>query len=156
MHMRRLLLIVLALFGTGLLSGWAPAAADGRCVPTAPDSLGPFYKPDAPLRSAVGRGYVLSGKVLSAADCVPIPGAAIELWLANPEGVYDDAHRAKVVSDASGAYRFESDLPPDYGYRPPHIHLRITAQGFKPLVTQHYPEEGRTMAGLDLVLIPNQ
>lgn len=153
--MRRFKLMALWLIGLWLLSGWPLAtAADYPCPPTAPDSLGPFYEPDAPLRPAVGEGYVLTGTVKSAADCTPIPKAAVELWLANPEGVYDDRHRATVVSDGSGAYRFESNLPVDYGYRPPHIHMRVTAEGFQPLVTQHYPGEKASRAEFDLVLIP--
>ena len=153
--MRRYLLFVLAFFGVVALAGWSPAAAaDDRCAPTEPDSLGPFYKPDAPLRASVGKGYLLTGRVVSAADCTPVPEAGIEIWLANPEGVYDDAHRATVVSDSSGTYRIESNPPPDYNFRPPHIHMRVTAKGFKSLVTQHYPRQGASQAQFDLVLIP--
>ena len=153
--MRRIKMILLSLLGVWLLSGWPLATAvDFPCPPTEPDSLGPFYEPDAPLRSSVGKGYVLTGTVKSAADCAPIPEAAIELWLANPEGVYDDRHRATVHSDDSGSYRFESNPPVDYGYRPPHIHMRVTAVGFKPLVTQHYPGVKTPGTHFDLVLIP--
>lgn len=143
---------VLALFALGLMDA-LPAAADYQCAPTAPDSLGPFYKPDAPMRSSVGEGYVLTGTVKSAEDCAPIPKASIEFWLTNPEGRYDDAHRATVTADGSGGYRFESNRPSDYGFRPPHIHIRVTAEGFKPLVTQHYPEGKASKAEFDLVLI---
>ena len=145
----------LLLFGIWLATGPPlPAAADYPCPPTPPDMKGPFYKPDAPLRSSVGKGYVMTGTVKSAQDCTAIAGAAIEFWLTNPEGDYDDQHRATVISDRSGAYRFESHRPTDYGFRPPHIHLRVTAEGFKPLVTQHYPEESITEARFDIVLIP--
>ena len=54
--------------------------------------LGPFYEPGAPVRTSVGSGYELSGTVLAAKECKPIPNAHIELWLANPRGDYDDAH----------------------------------------------------------------
>ena len=154
LFLRRLLVSFFMLCGMLLLSDLPLRAADYRCPPTEPDIKGPFYKPDAPLRSSVGKGYVLTGMVKSAADCAPLPKAAIEFWLANPDGDYDDQHRATVISDVSGKYRFESHRPPDYGFRPPHIHLRITAEGFKPLVTQHYPEDGTTQARYDIVLIP--
>lgn len=124
------------------------------CRPTAPDMLGPFYKPDAPVRSSVGKGYVLRGTVRSSTDCSPVPGAAIELWLAGPDGEYDDEHRATIVPDASGSYRIESNVPQPYSGRPPHIHLRVSAPGFRTLVTQHYPEPGKTEAAFDLVLVP--
>jgi protocatechuate 3,4-dioxygenase beta subunit len=60
--------------------------------------LGPFYEPGAPVRTSVGSGYVLSGAVLAANECKPIPNARIEFWLANPRGDYDDAHRATVIA----------------------------------------------------------
>src|ERR671915_1094885 len=56
------------------------------CKPTQPDMLGPFYEPGAPVRTSVGSGYVLSGAVLAATECKPIPNARIEFWLANPRG----------------------------------------------------------------------
>ncbi len=152
--MRKFLALLLLLTGIWLSSAQLLRAADYECAPTAPDMMGPFYKPDAPLRTSVGKGHVLTGTVRSAADCTPIPKAAIEFWLANPEGVYDDQSRATVISDGSGAYRFESHRPSDYGLRPAHIHLRIAAEGFKPLVTQHYLEKGTTKGRFDLVLIP--
>ena len=115
--------------------------------------MGPFYKPNAPIRSSVGTGYVLRGVVRSAKDCSPVIGAMVEIWLAGPNGEYDDAHRATIIADASGAYRFESNMPQPYYGRPPHIHLRISAKGFATLVTQHYPAAGTKDAVFDVVLV---
>lgn len=124
------------------------------CIPTQPDSLGPFYKPNAPLRSSVGRGYLLSGVVLSSKNCLPIPKARIELWMAGPGGEYKDDYRAVVIANASGEYRFESHFPPTYSRYSPHIHMRVTAPGLKTLVTRHYPEYRSKKGEFDLVLIP--
>jgi protocatechuate 3,4-dioxygenase beta subunit len=124
-----------------------------NCKPTQPDMLGPFYEPDAPVRTSVGSGYVLSGSVLVAEECEPIPKARIEFWLANPRGDYDDAHRATVFAGERGEYRLESNVPVSYGGRPPHIHVRVTAPGYEELVTQHYPERGQRKANFDLVLL---
>ena len=131
------------------------AAGDepANCKPTQPDMLGPFYEPGAPVRSSVSSGYVLSGTVLAAEECKPIPNAQIEFWLANPRGDYDDAHRATVLADQRGEHRFESNVPVSYGGRPPHIHIRVTARGYDELVTQHYPERGQRKANFDLVLL---
>jgi catechol 1,2-dioxygenase len=131
-------------------------SAGGRptnCKPTQPDMLGPFYEPGAPVRTSVGSGYVLSGTVLAAQECKPIPDARIEFWLANPSGDYDDAHRATVFASQGGEYRLESNVPVSYGGRPPHIHVRVTAPGYEELVTQHYPERGQKKANFDLVLV---
>jgi protocatechuate 3,4-dioxygenase beta subunit len=76
----------------------AAGGGSADCKPTQPDMLGPFYEPAAPVRTSVGSGYVLSGAVLAAEECKPIPNAHIEFWLANPRGEYDDAHRATVLA----------------------------------------------------------
>jgi protocatechuate 3,4-dioxygenase beta subunit len=145
----------LLFFGIWLVGGPPlTVVADYQCLPTRPDMKGPFYQPGAPLRSSVGKGYAMIGTVKSARDCTSIAGAVIEFWLTNPQGDYDDQHRATVMADGSGAYRFESARPTDYSFRQPHIHLRISALGFKPLVTQHYPEDGLSKARFDIVLVP--
>lgn len=141
-------LLALVLFG-GLASG--PRAAP-VCRPTLPDALGPFYEPGAPVRTNVGTGYVLRGRVLAARTCRAIPRARIEFWLVNPRGSYDDAHRATVIAGRRGGYRFESNKPIAYESRPPHIHIRVTARGLRTLVTQHYPRAGATGAAVNLVL----
>lgn len=132
----------------------AGAAPEWKCKPTPADALGPFYQAEAPQRNKVGQGYLLTGVVKSARDCAPIPGARIEFWLAGPSGDYDDDHRATVLADRAGAYRFESNYPPHYSSRPPHIHIKVAAPGFKTLVTQHYPAKGANEATFDLVLRP--
>ena len=123
------------------------------CPPTRADALGPFYKAGAPVRVKVGGGgYVLSGQVRAARTCRVLARARIELWLVNDQGEYDDAHRATVFSRRNGRYRFESNRPIAYEGRPPHIHVRVTARGFRTLVTQHYPRGSRRSATFNLVL----
>ena len=122
------------------------------CRPTPYDEIGPFYRPNAPVREAVGEGYLLTGMVLSAGDCRPLPKARIEFWLVNPQGQYDDAHRATVFADSQGRYRFRSNRPTDYINRRPHIHIMVTAEGYEQLITQHYPRENAAEAVFDLVL----
>ena len=132
-----------------------PAAPVADCEPTQPDMLGPYYVPGAPMRTSVDTGYVVSGEVLSADGCEPIPGAQIEFWLADSQGNYDDAHRATMLSGERGEYQFQSNFPGLYENRPPHIHIRATAPGYGELVTQHYPQAGQTEASFDLVLEPS-
>ena len=129
------------------------AGGHANCNPTQPDMLGPFYEPGAPVRTRVGSGHVLSGTVLAAEECKPIPNARIEFWLANPRGDYDDAHRATVFAGERGEYHLESNVPVSYGGRPPHIHVRVRAPGYEELVTQHYPERGPRKANFDLILL---
>jgi len=130
------------------------AAENYRCAPTRPDGEGPFYRKGAPVRDEVGEGYLLTGTVKSARDCRPLAGAKIEVWLNGPEGKYGDDWWATLYSDANGNYRFESHVPVNFGSRPPHIHMVVNADGYRELITQHYPLKGAAKAVFDLVLIP--
>jgi protocatechuate 3,4-dioxygenase beta subunit len=145
-------LAAIALVALAIGGGSVGSDAASRCAPTRADALGPFYEPAAPVRRKVGTGYVLSGRVLTT-GCRPTARARIEFWLANPRGEYDDAHRATVVAARDGRYRFESNRPPSYESRPPHIHIRVSARGYRTLVTQHYPRGSRTSAVFNLVLV---
>ncbi len=144
--------VLLVLASWGLRSPVAVGAA-AACVPTRPDIQGPFYKPDAPVRTTVGTGHVLTGTVRSAAHCDPVAHARIEFWLAGPAGRYEDAYRATVVADAAGRYQFTSNFPPPYSGRS-HIHIRVSAPHHQVLVTQYYLKAGQTTGVFDLVLRP--
>lgn len=126
-----------------------------RCEPTRPDGQGPFYRAGAPLRDKVGEGYLLTGTTKSARDCRAIPHAKIEIWMNGPDGKYGDPWWATLYSDGEGNYRFESHLPVNFGSRPPHIHMVVNADGYRELITQHYPEAGSRKGLFDLVLIPS-
>jgi protocatechuate 3,4-dioxygenase beta subunit len=167
--MRNLLILKLNLYMTCtiiLLSAHSPIVAKThppmistqisvkKCEPTPADYLGPYYEADAPVRSSVGKGYNLKGVIISSTDCSRIANARIEFWLTNPAGSYDDDHRATIFSDGTGEYSFESNIPPGYSGRPPHIHIRISAEGFKTLATQHYPARGQITGKFDIILIP--
>jgi protocatechuate 3,4-dioxygenase beta subunit len=112
--------------------------------------------PDPPERGSVGTGYLLSGIVRALGTCRPIPGARVILWLANPQGVYDDASRATVVAGPDGSYRFESHVPVSYDGVRPHIHMRVIAPGFRPLMTTHLYDAGQHRPTLDVVLAPER
>ena len=154
MHGTILAFIVVALLFPSIIHAAGTGDESLQCEPTPADHPGPFYRPDAPVRDKVGQGYVLIGTVRSAADCAPVNGAKIEFWLAGPSGAYDDDHRATLFVGDGGTYRFESNFPPPYGRRPSHIHIRVSAPGFRTLITQHYPRSGENGASFDLVLVP--
>jgi protocatechuate 3,4-dioxygenase beta subunit len=142
------------LSGVTGIPGGAPQAqaAQPGCRPTAPDAEGPFYKPNAPERASIGHGLVVAGTVRTAGSCAPIPRARIEWWQANPQGEYDDAHRASQNADGEGGYRFETSFPGVYPGRPPHLHVKVVAPGHRTLTTQLYPKPGQTEVSFDFVL----
>ena len=141
-------LLVAAALATGSVA-WAQP----KCAPTPRDMEGPFYKPGAPTREATGKGFVVSGVVRSAATCEGIKDARVEWWQANPKGEYDDAHRGMLMTGEGGVYRFETDSPPAYSGRPPHIHFKAFVPGFRALTTQLYPKPGQSAITFDLVLV---
>ena len=152
--MNRLAHIMLIGITAAFLITDAPVMAAQKCQPTPGDEIGPFYRPNAPLRSTIGSGYILFGTVRSAADCRPLPGARIEFWQTGANGEYDDAHRATIIADRQGRYRLVTDFPAGYARRPPHIHILVDMRGFTGLIAQHYPKKGAKKATLDLVLEP--
>lgn len=141
-----------AVIGAGLLA--LVACARGPCPPTRADAQGGSYKPDAPERASTGRGLVVAGSVRSAAGCGRLAGARLEWWSTNPQGDYDDAHRATQRTDPEGRYRYETDFPGRYGFGRPHLHVRVAAPGHRRLVTLLYPERGQAELVRDFVLAP--
>ena len=95
---------------------------------------------------------MLEGVVRSYPSCLPLAGAKIEFWMTGPSGQYDAQHRGIILANDEGYYRLETDFPPPYSGRPPHVHFMISAPGHERLITQHYPVPGTRHAVFDLVL----
>jgi catechol 1,2-dioxygenase/hydroxyquinol 1,2-dioxygenase len=135
--------------------------------------LGPFYRNDSPDRtlgdSIASNGnakndkeILLFGAVSDAAGR-PIPGASVEIWQPDDEGVYD-MQRDENKMDLRGHFRTNADggyycravaplgymIPMDgpvgdmiraqnrHGYRPAHIHFLVGAEGYREVVTALY------------------
>ncbi len=119
------------------------------CKPTLDDGVSPSYKPDAPERTVVGQGHVMTGVVLSSVDCKPIANAKLEFW-PEEEGLgHPDSSRATFFTDQDGRYRFECNLPD-------HIHMRISAPGYRTIGVNSYHPEGKAEGRFDIVLEPEQ
>ncbi|HYI84451.1 MAG TPA: dioxygenase [Acetobacteraceae bacterium] len=134
--------------------------------------LGPFFREKAPefapgesiaVHDKAGTEIVIFGQILDAAGR-PVPHAAMDVWQANAEGLYDlqarDATvmdmRGRFRADAKGRYHFRTVKPIGYsipmdgpvgklvhrqgrhGMRPAHIHILVAAEGFRELVTALY------------------
>jgi hydroxyquinol 1,2-dioxygenase len=130
--------------------------------------LGPFFVHGAPeienggdmAAGWEGEPTYVSGRVLST-DGKPIAGALLDLWQSDSAGHYDvqlaDSGgrklRAKLRTDAEGAYRFRTILPTSYPVptdgpmglvlermgrhpmRPAHLHFMVSAPGHETVVT---------------------
>jgi protocatechuate 3,4-dioxygenase beta subunit len=119
------------------------------CRPTLDDGVSPSYKPDAPERTVVGQGHMVTGVVLSSVDCQPIANAKLEFW-PEEEGLgHPDSSRAIFYTDQDGRYRFECNLPE-------HIHMRISASGYRTIGVNSYHPEGKAEGIFDIVLEPER
>lgn len=150
-------------FAATLPAALGLAAGKGRAeearIPTARDMEGPFYISNVPVVTNLnrfgkpGEAMRIEGRVMNAArPDQPIPGARLEIWQTDGTGHYfPEANgdysafrdseidmRGTVLADAEGRFSVMSLFPREYWPRPPHIHYWIRAEGFRPLVTQHY------------------
>lgn len=131
--------------------------------PDAPD-----LPDDADLcRDGRGHRVRITGQVLDL-EARPVPGASVEVWHANSEGCYENQEpdrqpeynlRGRFQTNASGQFRCQTIRPKGYTLpsdgpvgrlfeglgltleRPAHIHFRITAKGFAPLVTHVFDRD---------------
>src|ERR687895_1373352 len=135
--------------------------------------LGPFfahgakeYGYGADLREGAtmkGEDVWVSGKVLSL-DGKPIAGAALDIWQAKADGIYDLQTegefelRGRVKANARGEYAFKSYKPKFYSVpvdgpvgdliratgnhhmRPAHMHAIVSAPGYQPVITHVFVE----------------
>ncbi|MFK8044379.1 MAG: hypothetical protein AB8B72_02710 [Crocinitomicaceae bacterium] len=125
---------------------------EGDCE-TTNDILGPFYRPKAPERNNLlfdglkGTKIQLKGAVYQS-DCKTlIKNALVEIWHCDSEGNYDNEsdlflHRAVAKTTKAGNYDFLTIIPGKYLngelFRPSHIHYRVSAPGYKELISQIY------------------
>jgi protocatechuate 3,4-dioxygenase beta subunit len=119
---------------------------------------------------AKGQIVALTGRVLSP-TCQGIEGAVIELWQADPNGLYNHENERKTVNaadldpnfaywgtaktDATGTFSVRTIVPGAYPadrgwWRPPHLHWRIQAPGANPLITQSY-FDGDAIDGIEQI-----
>lgn len=129
----------------------APTVA-ATCTATE-GQIGTAAEPEAPERSKVGEGFVLTGAVMDSTTCQPISGARITYWLVNEQGEYDDDHRGTLSTNRQGLYRIESNRPGQYGPLP-HIHLQIIAPGYQSLVTEYILRGDEDTGEFPIALLP--
>lgn len=142
---------------------------------TATALLGPFWRmnaPQLPLGASIAREGTpglpvqVSGRVTGPGGA-PIAGALVDIWQADPRGLYDNQIeglegmnlRGQFHTDEDGRYVFRTVRPagypvPTHGptgelllaqrrspYRPAHIHFMVSAPGYKTLITQVFADD---------------
>ncbi len=126
-------------------------------TPTTTDILGPFYRPDAPLRSNIipsgskGIPLNLKGTIFQHNGKTPLKNALIEIWQCDENEHYDNTSdgylfRGAVKTGNNGKYDFKTIVPVAYkanpnneeSWRPAHIHIRVSSDSQQDLITQIY------------------
>ena len=136
-------------------------APPANFVATEDNILGPYHRPGAPYRAKItpplepGTVLLITGRVWGLDTRRPLANTVIDIWQANAEGRYDNddprnppaanvfLNRARLVTDETGAYEYETIHPGAYqigpnAWRPPHIHYLVRQPGYRELITQLY------------------
>jgi catechol 1,2-dioxygenase len=139
-------------------------------TPTEDNIEGPYYRANAPFRAKItpplepGTVLVISGRVWGSETRRPLANAVLDIWQANSAGRYDNddpknqparnlfVNRARLITDDSGYYEFETVHPGPYqigpnAWRPSHIHYLVRATGHRQLITQLYFRGDRHIKG---------
>ena len=149
----------------GALAPLVPADFEALpvCVALPAIGAGPFPLDEQFDRRDVTEGYPghplrLGFRVVDG-DCVPVPGAAVEIWHADASGDYsafDDGGdgkdegagttflRGTQVADADGIVEFHTIYPGWYPGRAVHIHLRVRRAGELVLTSQVFFDDAYT------------
>ena len=168
-------------FGLSMLVVQMNHRLDPRATPAT--VLGPFHIEGSPeleygadmSQGLPGTPLFISG-VVEDLDGNPVPGAVLDLWQADNEGLYESQHadvdearlRAKYRTREDGTYCVRTVAPLGYTipmdgpvgelvsqteirhFRPAHVHFLINVPGFEPLIT-HLFEEGADYLDSDVV-----
>lgn len=137
-------------------TGALPAPVCNGLTPGTPE--GPYYLPNTPQRTTLretgmaGDPLVITGYVLDA-NCTPIPGAWLDFWQADSDGVYDTGSfrlRGHQFSDADGRFWLSTVVPGPADGRPRHITVKVQAPGGPLLTTQlFFPDDPVNAADAD-------
>lgn len=133
-----------------------PFPYPAACPITPAEIEGPYYRPGAPERTTLdlygddGAALVLNGQVFLEHCDAPLAGAVVEVWHADPDGVYDNTtdemrYRARITTDGEGKFSVRTLLPGRYldgeQFRPRHVHVKVfDPDGYERLTTQVYFE----------------
>ena len=132
-----------------------PSCDDGDETPEITE--GPFFASGSPERTNItdgadGTSLVVTGSVLST-TCAALAGAKLDFWQANNDGEYDNSgyeFRGHQFTDDAGGFHLETIVPPSYGPRTAHIHVKVQPEGGSVLTTQLYFPDNPDNAGDDL------
>ncbi|MCL4155065.1 UNVERIFIED_CONTAM: hypothetical protein GTU68_048820 [Idotea baltica] len=119
------------------------------------------------LRGELDAPVLLAQGIVKDTDGQPIAGATVDIWQTAPNGLYSSqdpeqgtySFHGIQTTGADGRYAFTSVKPVEYevptdgpigeffeacgrhAWRPSHLHFIVKADGFRPLVTEVFPDD---------------
>jgi hypothetical protein len=120
--------VALGFAGSGLVS---PAQAQTFAPTKTMRGGSNNYRPNAPLVTALGSGFVMSGVVRAAGSGKPLDGVRIQIWAATTlGGEREPRNHGSVLTAADGSYTLEMEqIVPNFGQ--PHAHLAYDDAQYK-------------------------
>jgi protocatechuate 3,4-dioxygenase beta subunit len=127
-------------------------AATPPCDPSTkptPARTAPGFRAGAPMRLRLiegapgGRELVVTGAVIGL-RCGFIPGATVDVWHADAQGVVNTAGtrwRGRQLTDAGGRFRVETIVPGAPAGQAPRLNLRVHVPGKATLTTMMFLPE---------------
>lgn len=167
---RRSLITKAGIYGAGALIGSSgvgssglgsyglslPAMAKSSFEPTRTMRGGSNnYRPNAPFVDRLGKGFWMSGKVLTAGTGEPLSGVRIQIWAATTiGGEREPKNHGSVLTAQDGTYRLEMEqIIPNFGQ--PHGHLAYDDDAFKTVFLRPVmPSASDTSLSADFILEP--
>ncbi|KNG90694.1 catechol 1,2-dioxygenase [Aspergillus nomiae NRRL 13137] len=147
-------------------------AGEAHDAPAATAIWGPFFRADTLWRRngedivktkpADGKMAFMHGQVLDFVSKRPLVGATVEVWQASTNGLYEQQDpeqeefnlRGKFKTDEEGRYSFYCLRPTPYPliqlmdrhpFRPAHIHIIATHDGYRSLTTQIFDRKDKNV-----------
>ncbi|MXU65087.1 peptidase associated/transthyretin-like domain-containing protein [Oceanomicrobium pacificus] len=145
---------------TALVAGPArlltPAMASGRFAPTETMRGGANnYMPNAPFVDRLGKGFLMSGRVMRAGDGAPLGNIRIQIWAATTlGGEREPRNHGSVLTGPDGRYQLEMEqIVPNFGQ--PHAHLAYDDGAFRTVFLRPVmPSPKDTSLTADFILDP--
>jgi protocatechuate 3,4-dioxygenase beta subunit len=151
----------LSLAAAACMGGSSATTKTAACLLSPESTEGPFYLDTDLLRSNIAEGLpgtplVVRMQVQNADSCLPLAGAAVDVWHCDAAGVYSGVGqqssgsptflRGVQMTDRNGEVEFSTIYPGWYPGRTVHIHVKVHVGSSDAYTGQLYFDEAVTDA----------
>lgn len=134
----------------------ASPVSSRSCLVTPEQTEGPYFSDfrlhrsdirsdptDRAIKPGVPLLLTLRVQTVDGGKCAPLPGAIVDVWHCDAEGIYSDVQDSRVdtrgkkflrgyqVTDANGFVRFNTIYPGAYPGRAVHVHFKVRSKPYE-------------------------